>query len=422
MRTAIFVCYIAICLLFATSVRSRVTAADHDRLDSLLLTGNPQAAMDYWSIVCAPETEDTLAAPCQSTTELLQDLLDFVAVFENQKPAYTGEVIADGRTQSAKYNESYAGPSAARAFQSFVSAADGNDWLKAIVYLRTARLFKISFMTRTLADAHSYYVQADRYFDEGEYDSADSLLNSINYDAGNHPALLAYADTISYLQKRVDRKLLEIEKKQYYWERTDAVNSRFSFSLTGQLLNHGGSNAFPLVMSSTESTIRVEITRMPRSFRPGLGLQAWYQLNERTAVGAGVAATTFIYSSVHTPQLIFFEFDVSYIRLFLGGQYMLRSAVGLRPYLSLGLGVMRYKYDQIECVVLQPPSESVTYQVDAGTFSNGEVTITYGTQFVPNHDSRWGITSEMSWHTQFKTHAFLPPPRLSMAMRIDLLM
>jgi len=428
MRTAIFPFYFAISLLLVSSVCGQVTTIDHDRLDSILLTGHPKAAMSYWSTVCHAATGDSPATPCLTTTELLQDLLDFVALFEEKKPAYTRQAIANGRTQSERYHETYAGSSATRAYQLFLAAADSEDWLQAIIYLRTARLFKILFVKKTLADAHQDYVQAKDYFTEGEYDAADSTLNSIRFDASNHPTLLAYADTISYLQQRVDRKLLEIEKRHYYWERTASVERRFCLSLTGQLTNQPGSNAFPLVMSNANATIQVDVTRVPPTFRPGLGLQAWYRLNKRTSVGVGVFAAKFVYSSVHTPQLIFFEFDVAHTRFFVGGQYMFRSAVGLRPYLSLGLGVMRYKYDQIECVVLLEPSDPSLapipeiYHVDAETFTSSETVITYGVQFVPRPDSRWAVTSEISWYRPFKEHAYLPLPRLAIGLRIDLLM
>ncbi len=423
MKTAIFLFYFTISLLLSSSVCGQTTTiTDRNRLNSLLLAGDPEAAMDYWLTVCKPVAVDTSSTACGTTIEQLQDLLDYVALFEEQKPAYTGEVIADGRTQGAKFGESYAGPSADRAFQAFLAAADGEDWLKAITYLRTARFFKIQFVTKTLVKAHDDYLLADKYFAEGEYDSADSTLKTIRFDASNHPNLLAYTDTISYLQQRVDRKLLEIEKRQHYWERTASVNSGLSFSLSGEFINQPGSKALPLIMSNADATIQVEISRVPPTFRPGLGLQAWYNLNERTAVGVGVNAAKFSYSSVHTPQLIFFEFDVAYSRAYLGGRYLLRSEVGLRPYLSLGLGVMRYKYDQIECVILLPPSETETYQVAAGDFSTGDASFTFGAQYVPNGDSRWAVTSEFAWYRSYGTHAFLPAPRLSFGMRIDLLM
>ncbi|GEM_PF-2180114 len=277
-------------------------------------------------------------------------------------------------------------------------------------------------MKRTLADAHSYYVKADKYFGEGKFDSADSVLKEIRYDAGNNPALIAYADTISYLRQRVDSKLLDIKQQHYYWGRTASVNSRFSFSLSAELIGQPGSNAFPLVMSNANSTIRVEVTRVSPTFRPGLGLQAWYQLNKRTSVGVGVSAAKFIYSGNHTPQAIFFDFDVAYSRAFVGGQYMLRNAVGLRPYLNLGLSVIRYKYDQFNCFVKPVSGEYETYQVAAGDFRSGEAKFTFGTQFVPESNSRWGISSELSWYVPFKEHMFLPMSRISIDVRIDLLM
>ncbi len=239
---------------------------------------------------------------------------------------------------------------------------------------------------------------------------------------------MAYADTIGYLQQRVDRKLLEIERHHYYWERIAPVERRFCLELTGQLTNQPGSNALPLVMSNGSSLIEILVNRVPPAFRPGLGLQAWYRVGNRVSLGVGMDAATFSYSSVHTSQLIFFEFDVSYSRAFLGSQYLLRSAVGLRPYLSFGLGVMRYKYDRIKCIVFLEPSDPSlapipeVYQVDAKTFTSGETIVTYGLQFVPRHNSRWAVTSEISWYRPFKKHAFLPLPRLAIGLRIGLLM
>ncbi len=422
MKAAIFFCYLAVILMSVPTVRGQVPTADYDRLDSILLTGNPEAAMAYWSTVCSPTTEDTSAMACGVTTEELQKLLDFVAFFETEKPAYSWDVIADGKAKSEKYKESYAGPPAARAYQAFLDAADSSGWLKEIIYLRTARFFKIRFFKRTLAEAHSYYAQADKHFVEGKFDSADCALKAIRYEPGNHPALMAYADTISYLQQRVDRELLEIERQQYYWERTASVDSRFSFSLSARLIGQPGSNAFPLVMSSAGSTIQVEVSRVTPASRLGLGLQAWYRLNERTSVGVGVDKAKFVYSSMHTLQLIYFDFDVAYSRAFVGGRYLLRSAVGLRPYLNLELGVMRYKYDQINCVVRLVTSEYETYQVAADDFRSGEATFTFGMQFVPKSNSHWAISSEFSWYAPSKKHAFLPLPRVSIAMRIDLLL
>lgn len=420
MRLAIIV--FGIILLSNICFGATIHADDYARLDSILMTGNPEAAMAYWSTVCNPVSEDNSTTACETTTEELQNLLDFVALFEAKKLAYKWEVIADRKGQSASYKESYAGSSAASAFQAFLGAADNDDWFKAIIYIQTARFFKIRFLKRTLVNAQSYYQQADKYFGEGNFDSADSALKAIRYDAGDHPALIAFADTINHLQKSVDQKLLEIKRQQYYWERTASVDSRFSFSFSAGLINQPGSNSFPLVMSSANSTIQVEVTRVSPNFRPGVGLQAWYQLNKRISVGGGVDMAKFTYTSVHTLQLIFFDFDVAYSRAFVGGQYFLRSAVGLRPYLNLGLGVMRYKYDQFDCVVKLVSSEYETFEVAAGDFSTGEAKITFGTQFVPNSNSRWAITSELSWYKPFKEHTFLPLPRSSFSLRIDLLM
>ncbi len=47
MKTAIFFCYLAIILMSVPTVRGQVSTADYNRLDSILQTGNPKAAMDY---------------------------------------------------------------------------------------------------------------------------------------------------------------------------------------------------------------------------------------------------------------------------------------------------------------------------------------------------------------------------------------
>ncbi len=84
MKTTIVLCYFAINLLSASSpCGAEVSVTDADRLDSLLLTGDPKAAMTYWLTACGRVTEDTgTTVPCQTTTELLQNLLEYVTVFE----------------------------------------------------------------------------------------------------------------------------------------------------------------------------------------------------------------------------------------------------------------------------------------------------------------------------------------------------
>lgn len=422
MKTVIFFCYVAIIIGLTPTAHGQLPTAANSRLDSILQTGRPEVALEYWTTVCRLETEDSSKAAGMVTAEQLQSLLGFVALFEAQTPAYKSELIADSKSQSESYKESYAGPAAARAFQSFLDAADRGDRLNAIIFFRTARFFKISYLKKILAEAHSNYIKADKQFDEGMFESADSTLKANRYEAGNHPALMAYADTLGYLQQRVDGKLQEIAKWQFYWERTDSVDSKLSFSLSTRIVNQPGNNAFPLVMSNANFTLQVDVDRIIPTYRFGLGLQTWYRLNERTSVGVGVDVAKFSYSSVHTTQLIFFDFDVAYSRAFVEGKYLLRSAVGLRPYLNFGLGVMRYKYDQFNAVIYRESSGYVTYQVAADDFTSGNVSFTIGTQFVPKSSSSWAISSELSWYIPFREHEFLPLPRLSIGMQIDLLM
>ncbi len=101
---------------------------------------------------------------------------------------------------------------------------------------------------------------------------------------------------------------------------------------------------------------------------------------------------------------------------------MLRSEVGLRPYLNVELGVMRFKHDQFKAVVYREASGYETYQVAADDFSSGETTFTIGMQFVPNSNSFWAISSELSWYLPFKEHTLLPLPRISIGMKMDLLL
>ncbi len=429
MKTAILTCCFTISLLLVLHTHIQAaSAAERDQLDSLLLAGSPGEAVTYWSTVCSEPTEDTVATTaCVTTTDLLQDLLNFVGVFERNGGAGIEELIADGRTQSARYHEEYAGKAADRAFRKFLVSADAEAGLGAITYLRIARLFKILYVKKTLYDAHRCYTLADGYLAGGDYEAAAGALDSIQFAPGNNSLLLAYADTINFLRQRVDRKLSDIAKHHDYWERTAAVARRLRFSLMTRLNNQPGSNAFPLVMSNANSTIMVEVKRVSPSFRPGAGLQAWYQVGERLSVGAGVAASRFTYSSVHTPQFIFFEFDVSYYSAFLGGQYLFRSEVGMRPYMSLALGGMRYKYDQFNCIVqrYQAPNGAPVpeeFLVSAGTFSTGEATVTLGLQYVPRHNSWWAISSEISLSRPFDKHEFLPMPWLAIGLQIDVLM
>lgn len=433
MRIALTVALLLVSFVTQTNARDiSMLELEIDRVDSLILSGDLESPTEQWAML------DSIASQCEADSSamarlaeyrtLFEDLVTYVALFSETKPASIATIISSGRDQVHLYTPDRAGDLAANAFQRFFSLSETPDSLETLKYLRIARMFKIRDREQLWNHAREQYARAHQHFRDSDPRFAKLVLDSITLDAVAIPSLASFANSLEILRRRTTEAIKRLEQREMLWEREEKTGRRIMVGLGGKLVHQPDASGRFMPMYNDNNSILVVPKRVAPNYRPSFGLEIWYPISDHFMVGAGGNLTRFKYTSAHTMELIFFDFDVSHRSLFLGTRWLTRNEVGMRPFLDLCYGLAWFEHDRIVCVAFHESSDPeaapipVDYFMDASSYRSNEFLATVGLQFVPSRNSPVAVSSALSFRTQSDSELFIRQPGTTFGLSVELLL
>jgi len=251
------------------------------------------------------------------------------------------------------YSSERAGPASSSAFVLLQQRMESGDTLGAgragIVseFLRPIYIREVRRALSVLADT------VRRSIDLGSYAYAAILLDSLDARSRLYLKGMAYQDSIHSLRRRLSEltRRAEHEYALYHQEEETTVRFTATATFTGTYLSEISNINWTMLTVGPDMVMSIEGVRLPATLAFPVGLRFGYSLNNSVAVESEIAYSRDVQKDFRVGDYVS---PAGFRRTILSGElalkYRFRTAVGLRPYITIGFSAA-----QLERSDFHPP-------------------------------------------------------------------
>ena len=330
-------------LAVAEAQPAALSPADSARAVAFLAAGDV-AGLGAW--LAGPP--DRRAA--DGAADLVQ-LADRVGALQSEGRAFAARYAAERARLGETYAELFAGPRAAALFDRFVDQAR-TDPEAAIPLFESARYFQTRYAAEVGRRLDATLAEATEVFADGEGDAerARALLDGVRpYADSRNTSYVAVLRRIEGLSGRVNAVLDADARQDRFFadaERTD-FRGGLSLGLGAQTRSATGPLGLELAGGQIQGPT-LPLAGFGGGTTLAVGGEAYAFVSPAVAVGIGGSFSRDRYSTRASNEAVFLDLDVSSWSAYAFGRALLRTEVGLRPYVSVGGGLASVTRDAAE--------------------------------------------------------------------------
>ena len=389
--------------LAPTSASQSLSSADSQRFDALV------AAVDVDGLrawAAEPAAPDTVAAWVNG--------LDIVLA---EGEAYVDAFVQQRLRLAPRFTPALAGPTGSALYARFASEARAGDADGAVAAFLAARHFQAGHARVVLAELESALATARAQVEAREHEAALATIEATDvYQESQNTRHIEALRELTELRIRVgELRAAEAVQDRLFASRERAV-FRGGIALTGAVLTR--SDTGPVVLELVDEPA-IDHDGFDAAPIPTLGAEAFGYVLPTLALGVGATTGRATYSSPGDPYFI--DLSVSNRTLYGFARYLFRTKVGLRPYLSAGVGTLRVTREQTQGAVLidvNGTTQSRTFDVVAEEESGLQGRLGLGFQFVPCAGCNGALSGEVSLLRNALDSPLVPGTQAVMGARI----
>lgn len=352
MRSAFFL----LCLFLASTAAAqglRLSPSEHREAEALLESADLEGLRAWMlEVVGRPE-----AAP------RLQAVLDRVDALLGQSYAYTRVYIDQRLRMADRFTDTLVGPLAVELYARFTEQARAGNDAEAIALFEAAQYVRVRHEGEVLDRLRAALDATEAAYARGDIAAADSALAGVRpYYSSPATQHREPINRLMFLDGRVGEVLGRAERQERFYGQSERVSRRVSLALGGSILQRAGTGA--LTLSVPDDTVvgpAIDLVGFGSSSTPVLSAEGHVYLTSFLSIGGGAWWNPSSYSNENETEAYFVDIPVTSQGAFGSVRSLLRTAVGMRPYVSAGVGVLHVQRESSEAAVLleTPDQETV---------------------------------------------------------------
>ena len=351
---------------------SRIIFQDFDlTIDSLLLEGDVNAVkVKYDNYEYETYTSEEL--------EVLFINIDFITTLDLNR---MDEYVSHYKTLAPQYYIEYVGDNAYKAYEKFLELSNQMVKTEALKYYYISLFFKIHHFNTVLTTARSIYTHANQLCSDLKFNEALDTIDNFTIISGQNVKLMAIEDSLEFLRQDIFNQQIEYNRLHKTGSRTYKI---FIGIMPSVQYNPAVSDVTIKIENAVTSfldriyptdTKEVHISNIPPVIGFELSLGINYSVLRKLMIGLdlGYAALSMNsdYNESAYENQILYKFKLRSIIFKPYIKYSFREEIGLRPFISVGLGYQRIQYDDavVGSHVSSPLPGLPTSRFDYGDFA-----------------------------------------------------
>ena len=308
----------------ASAQTDSLAAADQARLDALIGAPDVDGLRAWQREGDAPDDVGALLERVDARTEA-------------GSAAVKTYVLQQVRV-GASYTEALAGPTAVRLYQRFLELAEAEDYDEALVYIEASRYFLVRHTRSVTAILDAAQQNVFDLLQDGQYVAARSALNAVEqYMGSRHPDHRPFIDRLSTQRVIADARLEDGERRVSRYERNEPAIRRAG----GSVKLGVATRSAPGSVSLASAGGNLDFDGFEGGVTLSVNPEGFVFLTPRIALGLGGELTRATFENRGSSDPFQLDIPMETTSIYGMARYMLRTTVGVRPYLQAGVGQLR---------------------------------------------------------------------------------
>ncbi len=414
-RTGIL--FILLLVSFSYSQDFKRLKSQLTEIDSLVFNQNIEKAEYALNILIDKKNEIILEQDINKISgrliEYFETLLQNIHNIDTNDPAFNESLVISYRQYRHFYSDNRSGELAEKAFDKFLTLSDSLQITKSLKFYQIAHFLRKIFLERSLLQAVETYNQANNYYHSNRIEDATKSIESFNYVSEPNKYLAEMQDSLSCLKSKINDIRKYQERENHFWNRDINPHYNLSIILGINLFHQNSVEERYLEYDLNGNSSDILVQKIPDNQRTGYSAALEYLLKERYILGAEVTTNRFTFTSTSDQQLIFFDYDINCLSFNLNFKYLLRSYVGLQPFVGLGTGLTNYKRDKSTLILVETSDDSIPiynyhyYKIRESNLTNVHILFDLGIQYVQDYDSHFSLGFKYTLYHNVKYFDFV---------------
>lgn len=396
--------------------------------DSLILSGDVDAAVRMLNSVESEYLQQGDLAravdDCHALHSQLEEILAYVDYAAAQPAAYVDSLVRRVMLEESSYTEESGGVSSAAAFAEFKRQIEIGENLQVAKWYRIARFFRDAFVAQAADEIEVNISLAREYYRQGQYREASDIIVSTVIPPSQNKRLASLADSLQDFDRALQQRLVEQKRFELSWGSTEPVEKLITIVIGASLVFRPQLEETNLILSNQNVIADVSLQKIPATWTGGGSLECMLPLTKVVQVGLGLGFDSYDINTPEVTEPVYFSIDMRHYSIALLGRYYSRELVGLRPYVTLGVGATRFERKAADVTILLKYSEdSQNYSVErfdleGRSFTSATLVVEYGVEYSPGAGRGIVTAPTVSLNYNFKGDRFIRQTNLAVSFKI----
>lgn len=332
--------------------------------------------------------------------ESLDAVSGYIERLKAGDPKELDDLCASYGSQNMLYNETYAGTTATNFYRVGLKACNDGLPIKGVELLRTAYECKTYYLSTETARVASTIRRARRLYHDGDPEASLEMLNGCVFDPGTSAKLVQLQESKAALTDSVSSQLRNQKAISDMWQQSERPTFRWSVFLTAGMFRQASVVGYNITLKPGQFFDYLPVPEISSNMRLSFGVTAMYRLNDYWQIGGSFRQYRHKYDLEESTLLMKMDASVDCYASELYGRFIMKPAIGLRPYLQVGAGYTWYEFgeqtvgvytlaDNIYDSYEYHEYTSETYDYSASTWS-----LALGLEYIPSLDSKLAFMLE----------------------------
>jgi hypothetical protein len=415
----IFSVVLLFCTVALAKIENIVTVNDINFIDSLLYKGNLERIIDYFRI------KDQKIEELNLTKRQKVDYLNFkktytsigknISNFESLDELSRNNLINQYLKFETRFDSLSAGIKSYTLYQTFKTFSEKGEKVNAIKFYLIAYFFKGKYIRQTIHFVRNSIKIAYKNYDNNYFDKTItniSRLFEINRNISLPPSIV---DSLIILQSKIRSKEEIIERNEHFWEDERLVKNNLNFTIGFHLIRQNAINnnllEFKQKIGKKSELVNIEYISGKLIWQYSARID--YRVLNSLFLGVDIKYSEFTYSSKNILDLVFFDFKLQNYSSHFFFKYQSRYYVGLRPYITLGLGYLISQREKTDGIILKfaddldTPPTALYYDVPNKVYKFSQVLYEAGLDYLPAPNLPIILGSKLSLYQNINFNKFI---------------
>ena len=405
----------ALAILIATlAPASAQTLSDeeHREVETLLETADWDGVRTWLDAPGQRDAAPRLQAALQRVDALLADSSSQTYVYMDQR-----------LRMSERFTDALSGPVAASLYRQFAEQAQNRDYRASVPYFEAAQYLRRRHEEGIGERLQVARADADALFAQGNMAAADSVLAEVRpYFGSPAPAHQDDVKRLRLVDAQVREALAYDVRQEQFFEQTERTSHRVALALGGGIVQRGGTGPVRLdVQGIPRFGDEIDLVGFGDSTTPVFSAEGYVYLTSFLALGAGASWNRAEYTNRDEPEVFFVDFPITSVAGYGSVRALLRTEVGLRPYVSAGVGALRMSREASGGALQQRGEiglEVIPFTVSSETRTGTQVRTGVGFEYLACGSCAFAPGAELSLTRNLIDSAFAPDWQVALGVKL----